>query len=686
MTTYNYAWAAAIAALLLVWSCGSDPVELPETTTDFGLNNPTVQEIFDLQDQRNARDLLVFFDHPDATYRYITALALASIQDTTPTVIAALDSATNDPDEAVRYAAIYALGQSQHESAVLPLVRAFKNDLATANNRCNAMVLESIGKCAPAPYLAYLLKPQQYTDQDTLLHEGQTLGVYRFALRGITSSEGTARMIEQASNSRRTTPTRRTAAHYLARARDIDLTLYRDRLLTTLAQEPDAEVRAPLALSFLKVTDEDSTAMRGLKQHWTRETDYRVKINLLRVLERYDYLSVQDVIFAALADTQQHIQYAAADYLTRHAHRPHIDRYFAMAVDDSTRRVDPYLKVKLMGAALSDISYTRAAKRTEINDSLKAVFAQTQDPYLKGEVLRALALFAGNYQLMIDQAADPTLHPYVRSSALEGLIAIRSMAKLPYVFGEYYSGVAFQIKKAIEDAIKSQDIGLISIAAKALQNPAFGYAPTYRFNYQFIAQAQQQLKLPRDMEAYYDLQNTLNLITGIDSIPPPPAYNHPISWSTLKNIDRTTIVTLETTRGNIYLRLFHTLAPGSVANFVQLANKGFFNDKAFHRVVPNFVAQGGCPRGDGYGSLDYTIRSELSTLKYDAPGYVGMASAGKDTEGVQFFITHSATPHLDGRYTIFAQVIDGMDVAHRLRIGDRIKRVTLKNEVTQAEE
>lgn len=686
MTTTKYAWMMAFAAAMLLWSCGSDPVELPETTTDFGLNNPTVQEIFDLQDQRNAKDLLVFFDHPDATYRYITALALASIQDTTPTVIAALDSATYDADEAVRYAAIYALGQSQHESAVLPLVRAFRNDLATANNRCNAMVLESIGKCAPAPYLAYLLKPQQYTDQDTLLHEGQALGVYRFALRGITSSQGTDLMIEQATTATRAMPIRRTAAHYLARAQDIDLTAYRDRLLTALAQDPDAEVRMPLALSFMKVTDEDSTAMRGLKKQLVRESDYRVKVNLLRVLERYDYLSIEDVVFEALADTNQHVQYAAADYLTRHAHRPHIDRYFAMAVGDSTKAVDPYLKTKLMGAALSNISYTRAAKRTEINDSLKAIFTNSKDPYLKGEALRALALFAGNYQMMIDQAADANADPYVRSSALEGLIAIRSMVKLPYIFGEYYNGVAFQIKKALEDAIKSQDVGLISIAAKALQNPDFGYAPSYRFNYNFIVQAQQQLKLPRDMEAFYDLQNTLNLITGIDSMPPPPAFNHPIGWNALKNIDRTTVVTLETTRGNIYLRLFHTLAPGSVANFVQLANKDFFNGKAFHRVVPNFVAQGGCPRGDGYGSLDYTIRSELSPLKYDAPGYVGMASAGKDTEGVQFFITHRATPHLDGRYTIFAQVIEGMDVAHRLQVGDRIQRVVIKNEIVQEEQ
>jgi len=89
------------------------------------------------------------------------------------------------------------------------------------------------------------------------------------------------------------------------------------------------------------------------------------------------------------------------------------------------------------------------------------------------------------------------------------------------------------------------------------------------------------------------------------------------------------------------------------------------------------VMQGGCPRGDGYGSLDYSIRSELAHLHYDQAGYVGMASAGNHTECTQFFITHSPTPHLDGEYTIFARVTGGMDVVYASRVGDRIKKVNL---------
>jgi len=131
-------------------------------------------------------------------------------------------------------------------------------------------------------------------------------------------------------------------------------------------------------------------------------------------------------------------------------------------------------------------------------------------------------------------------------------------------------------------------------------------------------------------------------------------------------------IVIKTTKGNITIKLFQDHAPGSVANFLDLCQSDYYDGKVFHRVVPNFVIQGGCPKGDGFGALDYTIRSELAPMYYDDEGYVGMASAGNNTEAVQFFITHSPTPHLDGRYTIFGKVTKGMDVVHDIQIGDKI--------------
>jgi cyclophilin family peptidyl-prolyl cis-trans isomerase len=136
------------------------------------------------------------------------------------------------------------------------------------------------------------------------------------------------------------------------------------------------------------------------------------------------------------------------------------------------------------------------------------------------------------------------------------------------------------------------------------------------------------------------------------------------------------IAVLTTEKGDIRLELLAHEAPLTVDSFVSLARKNYFDGVAFHRVVPNFVVQGGDPRGDGNGGPGYQIRCEINMAPYDR-GAVGMALSGKDTGGSQFFVTHSPQPHLDGGYTVFARVTAGMDVVDRLARGDRILSVNV---------
>ncbi len=129
--------------------------------------------------------------------------------------------------------------------------------------------------------------------------------------------------------------------------------------------------------------------------------------------------------------------------------------------------------------------------------------------------------------------------------------------------------------------------------------------------------------------------------------------------------------------GTIVVRLFPAEAPGTVANFITLAREGYYNGLTFHRVVADFVIQGGDPRGDGWGGPGYAIRCEINPLGYDR-GRMGMALSGKDTGGSQFFITHSPQPHLDGNYTVFGEVVEGMAIVDRIQIGDVIQEITLE--------
>jgi peptidyl-prolyl cis-trans isomerase B (cyclophilin B) len=138
---------------------------------------------------------------------------------------------------------------------------------------------------------------------------------------------------------------------------------------------------------------------------------------------------------------------------------------------------------------------------------------------------------------------------------------------------------------------------------------------------------------------------------------------------------------IETEKGNIVLELFEKDAPKTVENFEKLINKGFYDGLSFHRVLPNFVIQGGCPKGNGTGGPGYSIKCETKgNPRKHGKGALSMAHAGKDTGGSQFFITHSPQPHLDGIHTVFGQVIEGMDVVNKIKPKDVMKKVTIVEE------
>ena len=142
---------------------------------------------------------------------------------------------------------------------------------------------------------------------------------------------------------------------------------------------------------------------------------------------------------------------------------------------------------------------------------------------------------------------------------------------------------------------------------------------------------------------------------------------------------KTYVVTMETTKGTIEVALFAADAPKTVNNFVFLANEGFYNDVTFHRVISNFMIQGGDPTGTGRGGPGYRFEDEFKgNPNRHERGSLSMANAGPNTNGSQFFICHAPQPHLDGRHTVFGKVTSGLDVVDKIRAGDAMTAVTVQ--------
>ena len=169
---------------------------------------------------------------------------------------------------------------------------------------------------------------------------------------------------------------------------------------------------------------------------------------------------------------------------------------------------------------------------------------------------------------------------------------------------------------------------MLGIIAGALGDSVLGYKAIIH-DFTFLYEARKRLQLPKDIESLQPLVEAIAYFEGKGKPAPlKNAFNHPMDWKLIRSIPRDQRVLVRTTKGDLIMRLFVEETPGSVGNFVDLINKKYFDGRYFHRVVPNFVIQGGCNRGDGYGSEDYSIRSEFSLTRYTT-GSMGMASAGK---------------------------------------------------------
>lgn len=630
------------------------------------MSDPEIQKITDLKDKQDLKGLYGYFRNENPSYRYQAVIAFASIKnaEANDSLVAMLQ----DPVMQVRSAAAFAIGQTGDSKITDRLILSFRGkDTLNVNNIFNANVLEAVGKSGNLSDLKSLATVRTYRSTDTLLLLGQARAIFRMALRNITCDEGTSRMVDLLYTTSVPKEVKVLAAQYFGRAKDINLSLSKVRLTDIFTRERNPDIRMALATAFGKSKDIDF--LPALKTAMIAETDYRVKCNVMRALGNFPYLEFRDIAFKNLKNDNLHIASTAAGVFMSNGFIEDVPEY--MKYDTVT--IPWQVRAKMNGAVLAHTALYFTKSKTAFSERIKKNLKEAESLYAKAAYVDALSRDPYNYMILM-QLYSEEKNQLIKISAIEGIGNILKNPLFFRAFGNGFGRIKAEMLNTLTNAITSGDVGQIAAASVILKEPSLQWKEWLK-DLTFMKEALAKLKLPKEVEAYNELQSCISFLEGKEYKADRPAYNHPIDWTLLQTVSDSSIAAIKTTQGLIRVKLYKKNAPGSVANFVQLINEKFYNGKVFHRVVPNFVIQTGCPRGDGYGSLDYSIRSELPQMYYDGEGYIGMASAGIDTEGTQWFITHSSTPHLDGNYTIFGKVVEGMDVVHKIQQGDKINEI-----------
>lgn len=661
-----------IALLALAASCTPDK----KTTTEpleVDIQNPVIQQILGLKNKRDTKSLLPYLSVENPAHRYMAVLALGSVQDSS--AIKSLATLLNDEYPEIRTAAAYALGQTGNLSAANYLAEAFDLDSVRS---VQAAMLEAIGYCGDMNYLKYMATAPPYPIQDSLLWEGQAASIYRFSLRGLVHKEGTTKIMNDfIANSLMAPKARFMAANYLARTPGIDLTGYENVLLNSVEEAKDINTLLPLLIGLAKTRT--PRARNRLLSIYDSQADHRAKVNILKGMKFFAYDSVKTLAFDALQDTSISVRITAAEYLYYSGNDLDAPKYFELGLEQKNWRVSSLL----FGAALRNTIYFKSKTKNFYSAKIIALYKESTNVYEQAALLKALGNYSWNYRF-ISQSMFPTsdtvkIPPVIRSSATEALVSLRKSSDFGQELSLSRVRVANELNLLFKQAIQEGDPAMLAIVAEMLTISELDFKTVYP-DYQFLKEAQSKLSLPSEIETYIYLQKAINYFEGnpnkkvtVES----KSYTE-IDWQLIRALKDNHQITIQTNRGNITLQLLPDVAPATVTQFVNLVKAGYYNGKFFHRVIPNFMAQGGCSRGDGWSGFNITVKSEFSPkVSYNQAGMVGMASAGKDTESAQFFITQAPALHLDNNYTIFAKVSKGMPVLQKLEIGDVIEKIEI---------
>ena len=584
------------------------------------------QNIIEYQDKRDSKALIPYFVNDDYQLRVQAALAFGSVADS-----AALNSLYTmlEEDEPIAQAAAFAIGQIGDARSVEVLKRILERSMQ-AETRFE--IYDAMGKCGDID-LNYYLASSYNVGKDA---KGTAWALMELTNRKKLNPAGLELAITLLKNEN-DYDVRFAAAHAIART-GLDVPWKEIRSLIMEEKIQDVKIALAAGLKQIPPSAIDQELIDNLES-----SNYLIRINALKSFQEKDSELLNNWIQSILkGDANINLKIIAAEYLT-----------------STPGRSETYLKnnsTENLNWRVRTILYLDAIKQnnTEIIEEALEQYNATSNLYEKGMLLAVLGQLPGKNEWLINEIMEND--SIVSTYGMEGLVSMIEESERKGFYAPY-----------LFETLQSEHDALVSLTAIACRDKAFRNLITV----EILTNRQNELDLPRQSEAYLEIEKTIRFYTGKEGPLPTMKYNHPIDISRLAALDSLKGFLVQTTKGDFFMEVFPEEAPGTVQAIKDLVDKGYYNNKLFHRVVPNFVAQTGCPDGDGWGSLDFSIRSEFSRLRYYR-GAVGMASAGKDTESCQWFVTHSPTPHLNGRYTIFANVSQGMEIVDILEVGDRI--------------
>ncbi len=650
------------ALTLAAWGCGGRDSTIPtrepqHRPSDGLLSDTALQAVVEAQVERATLPLMGYLADPRAAVRARAAFALGSVQ--SPQAAGVLYAALSDTSAAVRRDAAFALGQLGAPPAVTGLAAHFAADDDVAERR---QILEALGKI-PIPQSAAALVGLQVPEE---MEADRTLAIAVLgAVRTISTPEALAALLDRLDDL--DPRVRAAAAYYFGRVPSTESWAERVKRIRQALDGYGKDDPAAMYLVQALGRLHDPFDRERLAEWASTATDWRIRANAMTALgaEELD-ADARATLLEGLDDTFGLVAVSAAQALAR-ARTPAAEaRRLEAWIDAHAERwqvVEPLLAL-----------LARAGERDYLLGWIDGLGADDLQRHEIG--LRALAFLPGEEARLRLARAAASAPPKLGGVALEALARRWPAEEQNEGAPPFYFGI-------FSAALRSGDVRKMATAAAALGDSTFlelGSVDTLRAALEGTAG-------PPDAEVARAIRGVLSTLTR-EALPPagadrtPPAGPEPdpgeLDWAYLAELGTAPRLVLETEKGRVVVRLATEEAPQTVQTIARLAEGGRYDGVPFHRVVPNFVAQGGdFASGDGYGGPGFTIRSEFTLIRY-LRGVIGMASAGKDTEGSQFFITHSMQPHLDGAYTAFGWVVDGMDAVDRLLVGDRILKATVE--------